>query len=124
MDPNSLRSSLFAAKILPPSITYQSFQLEIFQLIVNVRLFKNVENSFIGKNSINNHFSILGGLAVAVPGELRGLEAAWKKYGKLPWEELFKPAIRIAKKGFIIPETVDIAIGIWKNLLMKDKTFR
>lgn len=67
---------------------------------------------------------ILGGLAVAVPGELRGLEAAWKKYGKLSWEELFKPAIRIAKKGFIIPETVDIAIGIWKNLLMKDKTFR
>ncbi|PFX13221.1 Gamma-glutamyltranspeptidase 1 [Stylophora pistillata] len=67
---------------------------------------------------------ILGGLAVAVPGELRGLEAAWKKYGKLPWEELFKPAIRIANKGFIIPETVDIAIGIWKDLLMKDKTFR
>lgn len=65
-----------------------------------------------------------GGLAVAVPGELRGLEAAWKKYGKLPWKELFKPAINIAKRGFIIPETVAIAINIWKDLLMKDKTFR
>lgn len=52
------------------------------------------------------------------------MEAAWKKYGKLPWKELFKPAIHIAKKGFIIPETVAIAINIWKDLLMKDKTFR
>jgi len=68
--------------------------------------------------------SFTGGLAVGVPGELRGLEAAWKKYGKLPWKELFKPAIHIAKKGFIIPETVAIAINIWKDLLMKDKTFR
>jgi len=68
--------------------------------------------------------SLTGGLAVAVPGELRGLEAAWKKYGKLPWKELFKPAIHIAKKGFIIPQTVEIAINIWKDLLMKDKTFR
>ncbi|KAL9980030.1 hypothetical protein ACROYT_G008566 [Oculina patagonica] len=67
---------------------------------------------------------IRGGLAVGVPGELRGLEAAWKKYGKLPWKELFKPAIHIAKKGFIIPETVAIAINIWKDQLMKDKTFR
>ncbi|KAJ7387658.1 hypothetical protein OS493_000995 [Desmophyllum pertusum] len=67
---------------------------------------------------------IRGGLAVGVPGELRGLEAAWKKYGKLPWKELFKPAIHIAKKGFIIPQTVDIAIKIWKDLLMTDKTFR
>lgn len=67
---------------------------------------------------------IRGGLAVGVPGELRGLEAAWKKYGKLPWKELFKPAIHIAKKGFIIPETVAIAINIWKDILMKDKTFR
>ena len=69
-------------------------------------------------------FRFPGGLAVAVPGELRGLEAAWKKYGKLPWKDLFKPAINIAKRGFIIPETVEIAMHIWKDLLMKDKTFR
>ncbi|KAJ7387655.1 hypothetical protein OS493_000992 [Desmophyllum pertusum] len=68
---------------------------------------------------------MLRGLAVGVPGELRGLEAAWKKYGKLTWKELFQPAIHITKKGFIIPQTVDIAINIWNlDLLMKDKTFR
>lgn len=86
--------------------------------------FKNVENSFIGKNSINNYFLILGGLVVVVFGELWGLEVVWKKYGKLLWEELFKLVICIVKKGFIILEIVDIVIGIWKNFLMKDKIFR
>lgn len=79
---------------------------------------------FILNPSTQDSFLFSGGLAVAVPGELKGLETAWKKYGKLPWKELFKPAINIAKKGFIIPETVEIAMNIWKDLLMKDTTFR
>jgi len=34
-----------------------------------------------------------GGLASGVPGELRGLEMAHGKYGKLPWADVFQPAI-------------------------------
>jgi len=37
---------------------------------------------------------------IGVPGELRGFETAWKKYGSLPWKDLFGPAIEIATKGF------------------------
>ncbi|KAL9951555.1 hypothetical protein ACROYT_G044239 [Oculina patagonica] len=37
---------------------------------------------------------------IGVPGELRGFEVAWKKYGRLPWKDLFEPAIEIATKGF------------------------
>lgn len=41
-----------------------------------------------------------GGLAVAVPTELKGLFELHKKYGKLKWEEVIQPVIEIAEKGY------------------------
>ena len=42
--------------------------------------------------------SRFGGLAVGVPGELRGLEAAYKAYGgAVSWQRLFEPAIKLAE---------------------------
>jgi gamma-glutamyltranspeptidase len=37
---------------------------------------------------------------VAVPGELQGLEAAWKRFGSKPWAQLVKPAADLARTGF------------------------
>ncbi|ROW10671.1 hypothetical protein VPNG_05092 [Cytospora leucostoma] len=45
-----------------------------------------------------------GGLAVAVPGELRGLEYLHKKYGKLPWRAVVNPAVHVARYGFNVTE--------------------
>jgi gamma-glutamyltranspeptidase/glutathione hydrolase len=42
----------------------------------------------------------VGGLAVGVPGALRMLEIAHREHGRLPWAELFAPAIQVAEQGF------------------------
>ncbi|HEY8368655.1 MAG TPA: gamma-glutamyltransferase, partial [Thermodesulfobacteriota bacterium] len=42
----------------------------------------------------------LGARAVAVPGALRGFEAAHRRFGRLPWADLVAPAARVAREGF------------------------
>ena len=37
-----------------------------------------------------------------VPGQIKGLHQAWQQYGKLSWPELLKPAIEIARDGFVV----------------------
>ncbi len=44
--------------------------------------------------------SLLGALAVGVPGTVKGLYEAHQKFGKLPWKRLLQPAIRYALSGF------------------------
>ncbi|MGL4490934.1 MAG: gamma-glutamyltransferase family protein, partial [Rhizobiaceae bacterium] len=58
--------------------------------------------------------AVVGGRSVGVPGTPRLLEAAHKKWGKLPWAKLFEPAIQIAENGFNISPRL-------AGLLAKDK---
>src|SRR6185312_92185 len=44
--------------------------------------------------------SLVGYRAAGVPGTVRGLEYASRKYGKKPWRELVHPAVELAVKGF------------------------
>ena len=44
--------------------------------------------------------AIPSGLSVGVPGVLAALKLMHDKYGKLPWAELFQPAIDLARDGF------------------------
>jgi gamma-glutamyltranspeptidase/glutathione hydrolase len=39
-------------------------------------------------------------LLVGVPGTVRGLALAHRKYGRLPWKRLVEPAVRLARDGF------------------------
>lgn len=65
------------------------------------------------------HFdAIPGGLSVGVPGVVAMLALAHKKYGRLPWAELFAPAIRLAQNGF--PVGPKLAATLRKYAAMKN----
>jgi gamma-glutamyltranspeptidase/glutathione hydrolase len=55
--------------------------------------------------------AVVGGRAVGVPGVLRMLEAAHAAHGRLPWEALFQPAIRLAEEGFAVSPRLARAIA-------------
>lgn len=66
----------------------------------------------------NSNLSLIGGLAVAVPGEVLGYWEAHKKYGKLKWAELFEPAIALCIKGSHVTNYLA------RNLLRKESDIK
>lgn len=59
------------------------------------------ENMFVADK---NQSSLIGGLSIAVPGELKGMWELHQKYGKLPWKEIFKPVILLCRSGHEVTE--------------------
>jgi gamma-glutamyltranspeptidase / glutathione hydrolase len=49
------------------------------------------------------HYAV-GPASCAVPGLPAGLQALWREYGRLPWQRLAEPAIRLARDGVDFPE--------------------
>jgi gamma-glutamyltranspeptidase / glutathione hydrolase len=64
------------------------------------------------------HYGIpFGGIHTAnVPGAVAGWEAMHQKFGKLPWKDLFAPAIYYAEKGFPVTELI---AWDWDNSVAK-----
>lgn len=57
---------------------------------------------YVGPDGKAGEDSLIGWRAAAVPGTVRGLELAHRKYGSRPWAELIAPAIRLAAEGVVL----------------------
>ncbi|MEH2297594.1 MAG: gamma-glutamyltransferase [Nostoc sp.] len=64
---------------------------------------KATKNMYLdAEGKVRSNASINGYLAVGTPGTVAGLYEVHRHYGKLPWQEVMKPAIALAKDGFIL----------------------
>lgn len=57
-----------------------------------------------------------GGHSVGVPGNIQLMAQTHRKWGKLPWATVFKPAIRLSDKGFIVNKTLESRLQAIKRL--------
>src|SRR5258707_1092434 len=44
--------------------------------------------------------------SVTVPGAVEGWSQAHRKFGRLPWKDLFSPAVYYAEHGYAVPEMI------------------
>lgn len=63
--------------------------------------------------------SKFGGLAVGVPGELRGLEEAHRRWGTLSWKRLIEPSIALAQ-GWKVDRELAKRITWYPDLMLKN----
>jgi gamma-glutamyltranspeptidase / glutathione hydrolase len=54
--------------------------------------------------------AVHSGLSIGVPGTPRLLEAAHRAHGRLPWQRLFDPAIRLAEAGFPVSPRLNLLL--------------
>ena len=62
------------------------------------------------------HAAVIGGRSVGVPGTVRLLEVAHARHGRLPWAELFAPAVKLADEGFAVSPRLRMLIGLDRYL--------
>lgn len=64
---------------------------------------KSTPTMYLGADGkIDRALTAAGWLAPGVPGTVRGLEMAHRKFGKLPWAEVVKPAADLATNGWAL----------------------
>ena len=54
----------------------------------------------------------LGWLTVTVPGAVSAWYAVWDRWGRLPFERLFEPAVHYAEEGFPVSP---VTAAAWKR---------
>jgi gamma-glutamyltranspeptidase/glutathione hydrolase len=94
---------------------------------------KATRNMYLDADGTMTRDSLIGWRAAGVPGTVRGLELAQKKYGKQTWAELLQPAIELASNGFPVSHAMMQSLRYSaeslsqfpdsKRIFLKDGTF-
>ncbi|MEM1135913.1 MAG: gamma-glutamyltransferase [Bacteroidota bacterium] len=75
-----------------------------------------------GEGNPINDLSKIGHLAAGVPGTVAGMDEAYKKFGKLPFERLIQPAIDLAANGFELTAYEASLLSRFKEQFTKTNT--
>ncbi len=59
---------------------------------------------YLDANGEPTERSVTGALAAGVPGAAAGLTAAHQRFGRLPFDSVMAPAIRLARDGFVVDQ--------------------
>ena len=63
---------------------------------------KSTRTMYMRDGKVDISLTNMGYLAPGVPGTVRGLALAHKRFGKLPWKDVVMPAVQLADEGFIL----------------------
>ncbi|HVE80115.1 MAG TPA: gamma-glutamyltransferase [Gemmatimonadaceae bacterium] len=63
--------------------------------------------------------SVIGHLAVGVPGSVAGMADALRRYGTLPLADVLAPAIRLAEEGFVVDSILFRSIESSRELIAR-----
>lgn len=78
--------------------------------------------SLASKNMFGKSFvlSKIGGLAIAIPGELKGLDELYKQHGsgRLSWKQLFDPVIQLNERGWNCSKVFETVVAKEDELVL------
>jgi gamma-glutamyltranspeptidase/glutathione hydrolase len=66
----------------------------------------------------------IGPLSISVPGTVAGLDAMHRRFGRLPWRDLFGEAVAFAREGFGATRSYTHFAGEYRNTLVSDPRSR
>ena len=74
---------------------------------------------FVGSTALVSGASRTGHLAAGVPGSVAGMQKAHRRFGRLDWERVVEPSIRLARDGFRVPERLHAALARQAERLLR-----